>query len=110
MKNAVHFLITLLIIAIQSFAISLLFGGVQWLLSLIHVAEPTTWGKILLGTIPLFIFFTAFSMYKTLHTLYHMRKDPVFRSAIEHKVVNNWREYKRIRRINSKPDIIDGNE
>lgn len=59
MKNLIHLLQTLLMIAGWALAISGVLCGIQWLLSLVHVCGAPTWSKFIWGAVGIAIFFVV---------------------------------------------------
>jgi hypothetical protein len=62
MKNLIHLLQTLLMIAGSSLAISGVFCGIQWLLSLAHVCDAPTWIRFFGGAAGLAILFVVLGL------------------------------------------------
>lgn len=57
MKNLIHLLGTLCMIAGSALAISGVFCGIQWLLSLMHVCDSPTWGRFIWGAVGIAVLF-----------------------------------------------------
>ena len=62
MKNLIHLFGTLCMIAGWSLAISGVFCGIQWLLSLVHICGAPTWGRFIWGTVGLAVLFIIFGI------------------------------------------------
>lgn len=62
MKNLIHLLQTLLMIAGSALAISGVFCAVQWLLSLAHICGAPTWIRFFGGAAGLAILFVIFGI------------------------------------------------
>jgi uncharacterized membrane protein YjfL (UPF0719 family) len=56
-KNLIHLLQTLLMIAGSALAISGVFCGIQWLLSLVHICSAPTWSRFIWGAVGLAVLF-----------------------------------------------------
>lgn len=96
MKYIIHFFVSLILFAFYAIILSLIFGGIQWIISLLSLVNPPTWSKIISGAIMFFLAIVCYSLFKTLQTVYHMRKNQVFKDAVQHRIVNNWDDWKRI--------------
>lgn len=96
MKNLLSFIGTLVIIAIQSIAISAFFALCKWLLSLFGICDAPTWLHFLGGTATLFAVLFLYSVGKTAITLYRYHKDPVFKD-VNMSTGLGWNDYKRLR-------------
>ena len=62
MKNLKHLLQTLLMLAGSALAISGVFCGIQWLLSLVHVCGAPTWSRFIWGAVGLAVLFAILGL------------------------------------------------
>lgn len=97
MKYLLHFIVSLIRFAFLSTLLSVILGGIQWLLSLTCLVEAPTWNKILWGGIGLFVLIFVYSAYKAIQASYHSYKDPIFRDMACSTGIS-WNDYKRLRK------------
>ncbi len=92
MKIVLHFLGSLAIIMAQAIAYSLVYSALHWLFT-----GEMSWQMFLGGTLAIFLFLFAWSVFDTAKTLYRFHKDPIFKRA--HLMTGiSWKDYKRLRR------------
>ena len=96
MRNFRSVIGTLVVIMVQSVALSALFSAIQWLLSIASICERPTWVKFAYGSLGLFLVLFVLYAFKTGITLYRYHKDPVFKDANLMTGIS-WNDYKRLK-------------
>jgi len=94
MKNLRSFLITLVIILIQSAVISAILWVCQWLLSFTGICEKPALSKLFWGGLGVYALLFIYSVVVTVVTLFRCYKDPVFKDAHLRTGIS-WKNYKK---------------
>lgn len=94
MKYLYSFIGTLLIIALQSIAMSAFCALCKWLYSLCGHCDAPTWIDFIVGAIGFYVILFIYAAVKTAITMYRFHKDPIFMD-MNLRVGITWKEYKR---------------
>lgn len=79
MRGLGYNIVTILMIAAKSFAISGVFTGLQWLLSLTGICRKPSLGIFLGGALALFIFFVLRGLWVVGKYFYYLKTDEYFK-------------------------------
>lgn len=101
MKYIIHIFGTFTRVAIISFIISLLFGGLHYLGYLLSWTGKPTWANILGMTVFLWTILIVKGICSVLLFIYHCNKDPNFKRAAFQTGIS-WSDYKRLKKAQQK--------
>ncbi len=82
---------------VQSVFFSALLWGAKWVFSLLSIGKTPGWKEFIWGSAGIFLLLFLCTTYKFIKTLYHCKKEPMFRQMhIETGI--SWEEYQALRR------------
>jgi small-conductance mechanosensitive channel len=96
MKDLLHFMVSLIIFAVLSIIIAILFGGLMYLLHLVSIVNKPSWTNVLGMAFLLWVFMILNGLWRVAITAYRWHKDPVFKDA-NIKLGISWESYQRIK-------------
>lgn len=105
LKNVV---IGVLYCIISAFVFTIITAIIVFVLSLFGIMDKPNFAQGVVFFCIMFIFFLFLSIYQTIVSMYHYKKDPLFRSAIDSRIIGSWKEWKEMK--DKHPDWFDKQE